>query len=74
MLKAGPRLYLGGAERVEQILGEVPGGVLQAFAAADGQQEGPPMSLNASPVFDGMAVGDHALFISLVDGSLVCFE
>ncbi len=74
MVKAGPRLYLGGAETVEQILGEVPGGVLQTFAAADGQLAASPISLEASPVFDGMAVGDQALFISLVDGSLVCLK
>lgn len=74
MVKAGPTLYLAGGAGVEQILGEASGGVLQSYAAADGLQKGPPISLEAPPVFDGMAVAGQALFISLLDGSLVCLE
>jgi outer membrane protein assembly factor BamB len=74
MVKAGPTLYLAGGDSIEQLLGEVSGGVLQSFAAADGRQDGSVIPLRAPPVFDGMAVGDHALFISLIDGSLVCLK
>ncbi len=74
MVKAGPTLYLAGGTGVRQILGEVPGGVLQFFAAADGHQRGASISLKAPPVFDGMAVARKALFISLIDGSLVCLK
>lgn len=62
MVKAGPRLYLGGIESIEQILGATPGGVLQTFAAADGQREGSPISLPTATVFDGMAVGNQVFF------------
>lgn len=74
MVKAGPKLYLAGGAGVRQILGEVPGGVLQSFAAEDGRQRGASVSLKCPPVFDGMAVAGKAVFISLIDGSLVCLK
>jgi len=74
MIKAGPALYLGGAQGVGGILGEESGGLLQAFTATDGEKKGSIISLKASPVFDGMAAANHELFISLVDGSLVCLK
>lgn len=73
MAKAGPNLYVAGGADVQQILGEAEGGILQTFSAANGGQ-GPSIALKAPPVFDGMAVGNQALFVSLVDGSLVCLR
>ena len=74
MVKAGPTLYLGGAESVEGILGEAKGGALQAVTAADGEPAGSPVALKASPIFDGIAAANQALFVSLVDGTLVCLR
>jgi hypothetical protein len=74
MVKAGPTLYLAGGSDVEQLLGEAPGGVLQSFLASDGSPKGTPISLNVPPVFDGMAAAQQSLFISLIDGSLVCLK
>jgi hypothetical protein len=47
---------------------------LLRFTAADGQQRGASVSLKAPPVFDGMSVAEQALFISLINGSLVCLK
>jgi hypothetical protein len=74
MVKAGATLYLSGGHSVKQLLGEEPGGMLQAFAAADGREQGSAMALKVAPVFDGMAAAQEALFISLTDGSLVCLK
>lgn len=74
MIKAGPTLYLAGGNSDEQILGEDQGGVLQAFNVDGGKSKGSSISLKAPPVFAGMAAANGTLFISLVDGSLVCLK
>jgi outer membrane protein assembly factor BamB len=49
------------------------GAILWAVSAADGTKLS-ELKLDSPPVFDGMAAAGKRLFISLMDGSVVCFE
>lgn len=48
------------------------GGVLAAFAAQDGQQLA-QYELTAPPVWDGLAAVSGHLYVSLTDGTVLCF-
>jgi len=65
-------LILEDAEKAEAAFLGRQGALLCAVAAADGR----PLAeykLESSPVFDGMIAARERLFVSLQDGSLVCF-
>jgi hypothetical protein len=47
------------------------GGVLRAYAAADGTRLS-QCKLDAPPVFDGLIAADGRLFLSTTDGKVVC--
>jgi hypothetical protein len=47
------------------------GGKLAAVSAADGRQLG-ACDLSSPPVFDGMAAAGGRLYLSLMDGSILC--
>jgi hypothetical protein len=49
------------------------GALLRAVSAADGRKLN-ELKLDGCPVFDGMAAAEGKLFISMMDGSVVCFE
>lgn len=49
------------------------GGVLVVFNAADGEKLS-EYKLDAPPVWDGMAATDGRLFISTMDGKVVCLS
>ena len=48
-------------------------GVLAAFSATDGKARG-EIRLAASPVWDGMAVAQRSLYISTLEGKLLCLK
>jgi outer membrane protein assembly factor BamB len=47
------------------------GGVLMALAAADGAKK-TELKLDDAPVYDGMAIADGRLYLSTVNGALLC--
>jgi len=47
------------------------GGVLWLPATADGNKLA-QLDLNAPPVWDGLAVGENKLFVSTLDGTVIC--
>jgi hypothetical protein len=49
------------------------GAVLAAFSAVDGKKLA-EYSLESAPVYDGIAATDNRLYISLNNGSLICFS
>jgi len=51
----------------------VKGGVLSVTDKADGKVLS-EFELDSAPVFDGMIAADKKLFISMVDGSVICLE
>ena len=48
------------------------GGILLAVSAADGRKLA-ELKLGGGPVQDGIAVADGRVYISTVDGGLLCF-
>ena len=50
------------------------GGLLWAVSAEDGEKLAEYRIMDSIPVSDGMSVADGKVFISLIDGSVVCFE
>ena len=83
---AGPRDMLDEAARGKTMLGTDKavlqqeaallgrdGAVLLAVSAEDGQTLG-RCALDAPPVFDGMAVTPGRLFVSTIDGKVVCLQ
>jgi outer membrane protein assembly factor BamB len=48
------------------------GGLLRAYATADGAEQG-AVTLDAAPVFDGMAAAGGRLYLSTLDGKVRCF-
>ena len=46
---------------------------LRIYSASKGELVS-DTKLNAEPVFDGMAVAGRELYLSLKDGTIVCFE
>ena len=49
------------------------GAVLWAVSAKDGKKLG-EYKLEKTPVFDGMAAAKGKLFMSLADGTIICFS
>jgi hypothetical protein len=49
------------------------GGLLRAISAGNGQKLA-EYRIDSIPVSDGMSVAEGRVFISLIDGSVVCFE
>jgi len=54
-------------------LAGLKGGLLHAFSVEDGRMLN-ELDLGGCPVFDGMAAAEGKLFISMMDGSVACFE
>jgi len=57
--------------RQADVLGGAQGATLWAVAAADGKKLA-ELKLDAPPVFDGMAAANGRLFISTINGTVVC--
>jgi hypothetical protein len=72
MLKAGARLYIAGATEADQLLNTKPGGQLIIASDKDGSTIS-TLALDAPPVFDGIAAATDRLYMSQVNGNLVCF-
>ena len=49
------------------------GGLLWAVSAEDGDRLA-EYRIDSVPVSDGMSVAEGRVFISLIDGSVICFE
>jgi outer membrane protein assembly factor BamB len=79
MLRAGKALVLGGmpaiasAEAPYDILAGKKGGMLWLASTADGKALG-GCTLDAPPVWDGLAVAGGRLYVSSVDGKLLCLS
>ena len=50
------------------------GGVLWSLSRANGEKQRSDYKLDAPPVFDGMAAAYGRLYLSLANGSIICFE
>ena len=66
MIVAGDRLFLAGYERYK------PASALHAYSTADGRKLA-QWPLTARPVRNGLIAAGARLYVSLEDGSLVCF-
>ena len=67
---------LGDDSREDDVMAALQGAkgaLLHAVSAADGRKLN-ELKLDGCPVFDGMAAAEGKLFISMMDGSVVCFE
>lgn len=80
MVRAGGTLWVAGlpdSGEKQQLLGKLESlsgpGVLAAFSAADGHARG-EIRLASPPVWDGMAVAQRCLYISTVEGKLLCMK
>lgn len=79
MVRAADTIFVGGSPDV--VDPEDPhgawegrkGGVLAAFAAADGEKLA-EYPLESPPVWDGMAAAHGRLYVSLCDGTIVCLR
>ena len=47
------------------------GGVLFALSTGDGEKKA-ELKLDTAPVYDGMAIAGERLYLSTVDGTLLC--
>ena len=65
-------LKLKAPDKVEAAFLGKQGAVLRRVSAADGKTMA-EYKLDSSPVFDGMIAAQSRIYISLQDGSLVCF-
>ncbi|HUU09485.1 MAG TPA: PQQ-binding-like beta-propeller repeat protein, partial [Phycisphaerae bacterium] len=78
MVRAGETLFVAGSPDVVDpndphgAWEGRKGGVLAAFAASDGKQLA-ERKLAAPPVWDGMAAAGGRLYLSTMDGKVVCF-
>jgi outer membrane protein assembly factor BamB len=70
LVRAGDAFYIGGVKKVEELIGGKAPGLLQVFNAKGEMVLDPPLA--SYPVWDGAAAVQGKLFISCVDGSLVC--
>ena len=68
---AGPPA--GGQNRGLGELGGVSPGMLWAVSAADGKKLA-EMPLDAAPVFDGLIAADGRLYMTTLDGGVVCYK
>jgi hypothetical protein len=79
MVRTGGTIWVAGLPGASesQFQGTLPSlsgpGVLAAFSAADGQTRG-RVPLASPPVWDGMAVAQHALYLSTLEGRLRCLK
>lgn len=73
MVKAGDILFVAGPASAEEIYfdDEDAPSVLAAFDARDGQVLS-QTNINSQPVFDGMAAAGGRVYISLINGEVVC--
>ncbi|MFC1794590.1 PQQ-binding-like beta-propeller repeat protein, partial [Planctomycetota bacterium] len=65
VLRAGDTVAIGGAD--------AKGGFLQMLSASQGTVLG-EQQLEASPVWDGLAVAAGRLYVALEDGTVVCLD
>ena len=78
MVRAGETLFVAGSPDVVDPADPHgawegrKGGVLAAFSTGDGKPLG-EYTLPAPPVWDGMAVAQGKLYLSLSDGQVVCY-
>ncbi len=79
LVKAGDTLFVAGPPDVldpDDPLGAFEGrkgALLWAVSAEDGKKLA-EYKLESTPVFDGMAAAEGRLFMSLVDGTVICFS
>ena len=66
------RVTAKAAEQVAALEGK-RGALLQVVSSQDGRKLN-ELTLNGCPVFDGLAAAKGKLFISMMDGTVVCFE
>ncbi len=72
MVKAGTTIAIGGAENENMLIqSKDKSGVLMLMSSADGKKLS-EQPLSAVPVWDGMAVANGKLLLSLENGKLVC--
>ena len=73
MVKAGDILFVAGPESAEEIYfdDENVSSVLAAFDARNGKILS-QTSIDSQPVFDGMAVASGRVYISLINGEIIC--
>ena len=73
MVKAGDILLVAGPESAEEVYfdDENAPSVLAAFDARDGKILS-RTSVDSQPVFDGMAVAGGRVYISLINGEIIC--
>ncbi|NQU20449.1 MAG: PQQ-binding-like beta-propeller repeat protein, partial [Candidatus Nealsonbacteria bacterium] len=67
-----PQVTAKAAEQVAALQGN-RGALLQAISAEDGRKLN-ELTLDGCPVFDGLAAANGKLFISMMDGTVVCLE
>jgi outer membrane protein assembly factor BamB len=70
LFAAGPRDAVDPKDPWASVEGRA-GGVLWALAAADGKKLG-EYPLDAAPAWDGLAIGNHKIFLSSLDGKVIC--
>ncbi len=79
MVRTGGTIWVAGLPSASgsEFQGTLPSlsgpGVLAAFSASDGQACG-KSPLASPPVWDGMAVAQHALYLSTLEGKLLCMK
>jgi hypothetical protein len=67
-----PKVLARATEQVAAMKGE-RGALLLSVSATDGTTLS-ELELESCPVFDGMAAAESKLFLSMMDGSVVCCE
>ncbi len=74
MVKADSRLFAAGPHAATEIAFADPGmkAVLASFEAGSGEPL-PRLEIPSQPVFDGMAAASEQLYLSLLDGTVVCY-
>jgi len=75
MLLADDRLLVAGPERIADLNAAKPGGNVHLWAVS--AREGEKIDhyeLSVAPVFDGLALSEGRLYVTLVDGRVVCYR
>jgi len=73
MVKAGDKIFAAGSKGDPvRFDASADAALLSVFNTSDGQSLS-SLALPAQPVFDGMAAANGRLFMSLVDGQVVCY-
>jgi hypothetical protein len=73
LLAAGPRMDPADAGTQEPTFDSEAPAALMAFRVDDGSDQ-TELAIPSQPVFDGMALARGALFMSLTDGTVVCYD